>query len=244
VETSLRLQTTNSALYANTKYTAPDVEYHVGVGGIIAAPELRSKFYIRDHFLGSNRIVIDTSGFVGINTTSPSDRLHVAGDIRIGTGTNGCVKDSDGTVLTGSCSSDARFKKQITPFASVIERLTRLQPVHFYWRADEFPQKHFGSAQSHGLIAQEVEKVMPELVGEDESGYKVVNYSKLPLLMLQALKELKAENDSLQMQNAALKKRNAEQDARLKALEQKMQQITEESGKPRSAKASIPRSNK
>ena len=62
-----------------------------------------------------------------------------------------------------------------------------------------------------------VERVLPEMVGEDEQGYKTVDYSKLPLMMLQAIKELKAENDSLRQQNATI-------DARLKALEQEIKQ--------------------
>ncbi len=69
--------------------------------------------------------------------------------------------------------------------------------MYYYWRAAEFPLKHFGDAQAYGLVAQEVEQVLPELVSEDEQGYKQIDYSKLPLLLLQAVKELKAENDQL-----------------------------------------------
>jgi chaperonin cofactor prefoldin len=54
------------------------------------------------------------------------------------------------------------------------------------------------------LIAQDVEQVMPELVAADGDGYKAVDYSKLPLLTIQAVKELKAENDTLKAQVAAL----------------------------------------
>ena len=150
---------------------------------------------------------------VGIGTTTPVDRLHVRGDIRVGTGTTGCVKDADGTVLTGSCSSDARLKQAITAFPATLDRLVRLRPVHFLWRAKQYPDRAFGDKQSYGLIAQEVEEVMPELVAEDERGYKVVNYSKLPLMSVQAIKELKSENDDLkklllrqQSQMEALKK--------------------------------------
>ncbi|HET8677697.1 MAG TPA: tail fiber domain-containing protein, partial [Blastocatellia bacterium] len=134
---------------------------------------------------------------VGIGTTTPSDRLHVTGDIRVGTGTTGCVKDADGTVLTGSCSSDARLKQAITPFPATLDKLIKLRPVHFLWRAKQYPERAFGDRQSYGLIAQEVEEVMPELVTDDEHGYKVVNYSKLPLMSVQAIKELKSENDKL-----------------------------------------------
>ena len=69
--------------------------------------------------------------------------------------------------------------------------------------------------QLHDMVAQDVEQVLPELVVTNADGYKAVDYSKLPLMMLQAIKELKAENDSLRRHNAAM-------DARLKALEQRM----------------------
>ena len=143
--------------------------------------------------LGSNNGIVK----VGIGNSAPLDKLHVSGDIRIGTGTTGCVKDANGTVIAGTCSSDARLKRAIVPFAHLLDKLAQLQPVQFYWRADEFKERHFGTKPSFGLIAQEVEKVMPELVSEDEQGYKAVNYSKLPLLTLQAIKELKQENDTL-----------------------------------------------
>jgi hypothetical protein len=129
------------------------------------------------------------NGNVGIGTSSPSDKLHVAGDIRIGTGTTGCVKDADGTLIAGACSSDLRFKRNITPFPYLLDKLVRLQPVHFYWRENEFPERHFGAGQSYGLIAQDVEAVLPELVSTDEQGFKVVNYSKLSLMLLQAIRE-------------------------------------------------------
>lgn len=142
-------------------------------------------------------MIIQSTGNVGIGDSTPDDKLDVEGDIRVGTGTTGCVKDADGTVLTGSCSSDARLKREITSFPMLLDKVVMLRPVHFYWRQDEYKDKAFGAGQSFGLIAQEVEEVLPELVTQDEQGLKAVRYNKLPLLMLQAIKELKAENDSL-----------------------------------------------
>jgi hypothetical protein len=145
------------------------------------------------------------SGNVGIGTPvdvngipTATDRLQVFGDVRVGTsGTNGCVMNFAGTGLIGTCASDRRYKKGITPFGPALDRVAALQPVHFYWRADEFPDHHFGDSQAYGLIAQEVEQVLPELVVTHEDGYKAVDYSKLPLLTIQAVKELKTENDDL-----------------------------------------------
>ena len=143
-----------------------------------------------------------------------ADKLQVFGDIRVGTtGTNGCIKNFTGTGIVGTCSSDRRLKKDITPFGPVLNQLTALQPVHYFWRASDFPDRHFGNSQNYGLIAQDVEQVLPELVATDSDGYKAVDYSKLPLLTIQAVKELKAENDTL-------KERVAE-------LEQLKQRVTE-----------------
>jgi hypothetical protein len=140
-----------------------------------------------------------------------ADKLQVFGDVRVGTsGTNGCIKNFAGTGILGTCSSDRRLKKDITPFAPALDKVTALQPVHYYWRADEFPNRHFGNSQNYGLIAQDVEQVLPELVATDSDGYKAVDYSKLPLLTIQAVKELKAENDARKAESDA---RKAENDA-------------------------------
>jgi hypothetical protein len=125
-------------------------------------------------------------------TPTALDRLQVFGDVRVGTtGTNGCVKNFAGTGLTGTCSSDRRLKKDITPFGSVLDQVAALKPVHFYWRAAEFPDHHFGDSRAYGLVAQDVEQVLPELVVTGDDGFKQVDYSKLPLLTIQAVKELK-----------------------------------------------------
>lgn len=96
------------------------------------------------------------------------------------------------------------------PFGSVLGRLTALQPVHYHWRATEFPEQHFGDALASGLIAQDVEPVLPELVVTREDGYKAIDYGKLPLLTIQAVKELKTENDRLAERVAELERMVAE----------------------------------
>jgi hypothetical protein len=79
----------------------------------------------------------------------------------------------------------------------VLERVVQLQPVSYNWSREEYPQYHFGTSKAFGLIAQEVEKVFPEMVSVDKGGFKRVNYGELPYLMLQAIRDLKAENDDL-----------------------------------------------
>lgn len=152
----------------------------------------------------TTRVHIAPNGNLGIGTIIPANRLDVVGDIRIGTGVTGCVLDNDGTVIAGVCSSDARFKRDIAPFEPVLAKVARLRPVHFHWRQDEFPAKRFGARESYGLVAQDVEQVLPELVVTDADGYKAVNYGKLPLLAIQAIKELQDRNAALEARIAAL----------------------------------------
>jgi hypothetical protein len=146
-----------------------------------------------------NTLVLgDPNVNVAIGASAAATKLQVIGDIRVGSGgANGCLQGYNGTPLAGTCSSDERLKQNIQPFSAVLEKLVELQPVSYEWRAEEYPEYHFGPGRTSGLIAQDVEKLFPGMVAVDERGYKAVNYSQLPLLLLQALRELKAENDSL-----------------------------------------------
>jgi hypothetical protein len=161
------------------------------------------------------RMIVDHNGFVGINTVTPLDRLHVNGDIRTQTG---CLRDGSGAQIIGTCASDLRLKRGVTPAPAVLDRVRGLRPVHFYWRADEFPHRAFGPSRSYGLVADDVETVLPEIVSVDGEGFKRIDYGALPLLAIQAIGELKTENDRLAAQNADLAARIARIEAQLQRL--------------------------
>ncbi|HET7375511.1 MAG TPA: tail fiber domain-containing protein, partial [Anaerolineae bacterium] len=168
---------------------------------------------------GVNYMTVQPGGNIGLGTTSVPDKLTVNGDIRVGTAdSNGCVSNFGGTALIGQCSSDVRLKQNITAFPNVLDKVTALQPVYYNWRAAEYPAYQFdGSTRSYGVIAQDVEQVLPELVGSDAHGFKTVNYSEIPLLLLQALKDLRLEKDK---QLAAQQKQIDDLQARLANLDQ------------------------
>jgi len=154
---------------------------------------------------GVSQATANTS--VGIGMTAPLDRLHVNGEVRVGN----CVKNLAGTQIAGLCASDARFKHHITPFPAMLDRVVRLQPVRYFWRADDFPARGFGRAQTYGLVAQDVEQVMPELVQEQADGFKAVDYSQLPLALLQAIRELRNETQVLRHRIETLEQARAGQ---------------------------------
>ena len=62
-----------------------------------------------------------------------------------------------------------------------------MQGVRFEWRTEEFKDKHFEKGGQVGLIAQDVEKVIPEIVKTDSEGYKSVAYDKSTAVLIEAL---------------------------------------------------------
>jgi trimeric autotransporter adhesin len=191
----------------------------------------------------TDRVRIASDGKVGVGTTAPATTLQVVGDIRVGnSGTNGCVQGFGGAAIAGTCSSDERLKRNVRPFEPLIDRLAQLQPVYFNWRTEEFPDYHFGRQANSGLIAQQVEKIFPEMVATDQRGYKMVNYSELPSLTLQGLRELKAQNDELreQVEESHVRIAKLEQSAgakavRLEALEARDQKLASQTEQMRKA---------
>jgi hypothetical protein len=132
-------------------------------------------------------------GDLGIGTSSPDADLHVVGDI--------CYTGSIGTC------SDARYKKDINTLSGALEKVSRLRGVSFNWRRDEFPENDFSIREQVGLIAQEVEEVFPQSVSQTNDGYYNIDYTKLTPLLVEAIKELKTQNEKLKSVNEELIRR-------------------------------------
>ena len=81
-----------------------------------------------------------------------------------------------------------------------LDKLSKINGVTFEWKkTDEKMKKEVHSHEGHdvGVIAQEVEEVLPEVVSTRDNGYKAVNYEKIVPLLIEAIKDLKAEVDEL-----------------------------------------------
>ena len=97
-------------------------------------------------------------------------------------------------------TSDRRWKQNISPLESSLEKVSSLQGVTYEWKRDAFPEAGFEKGKHIGLVAQDVEKALPELVSEDEDGYKGVSYTKLTAVLVEAIKELKTQNERQQVE--------------------------------------------
>ncbi|OHD13687.1 MAG: hypothetical protein A2Y41_11610 [Spirochaetes bacterium GWB1_36_13] len=190
---------------------------HIGLGSGARGDQLSNKFYLLDYEKGI-RMVIDDNGNVGIGTTSPTEKLTVAGNIY-----------ASGTVTQ---ASDFRYKKNINPLENALEKVLSLHGVSFEWKREEYQEKHFTQGKNMGFIAQEAEKVVPEVVQTGKDGYKSMAYANLTALLVEAFKELNGkfektlrENEEMKQEINELKIQNQELLKRLTAYESKMKKI-------------------
>jgi hypothetical protein len=104
--------------------------------------------------------------------------------------------------ITAYYSSDERLKENILPIDNALGKLRQLKGVMFDWKDDVVAGKggedgYFVRKHDTGVIAQEVEAVLPEVVAERADGFKAVRYEKLAGLIIQAINELADQVDAL-----------------------------------------------
>lgn len=116
-------------------------------------------------------------------------------------------------------ASDARYKNSIRPVTAALDTISALRGVSYDWNRAEFPGKSFPDGRSLGFIAQEVEKVLPDVVHKDAEGYYSIAYTEVIPVLVEAAKELKAENTALREKLTALETRDRAREARLTRLE-------------------------
>jgi hypothetical protein len=126
-------------------------------------------------------------GNVGIGTNEPRAKLTVAGDIS-GSGTLRMNGD-----IIAYYSSDERLKDNLIPISSASYKITQIGGYEFDWNKES---KDY-TGHDVGIIAQEIEKVLPEVVITRQDGYKAVKYEKIIPLLVQGLKEQQEEINQL-----------------------------------------------
>ena len=92
-------------------------------------------------------------------------------------------------------TSDIRFKENIKPIINAVSKVNQISGVEFDWIEDI--DHHGNKGHDIGVIAQELEKVLPEVVTTRDSGYKAVKYDKIVTLLIQAIKEQQSEIQEL-----------------------------------------------
>jgi hypothetical protein len=139
------------------------------------------------------QIGVDTNDYYKINATTHDWYLDGVLDMRLeNDGDLHC--DGDVIAYSTTTASDIKLKENITPVENALDKVKQLTGVEFDWKKD--------GSRSAGVIAQDVEKVLPQAVktvtglNTDEE-HKVVNYDSLHALLIEAIKELSAEVETL-----------------------------------------------
>ena len=181
-------------------------------------------------------VITLSSGAVTVaGSLATSDKVAIAGSHGDATKelyVNGDVH-ATGTVTS---ASDARYKRDVRPIKSAMTIARAVNPVTFDFKVEKFPERRFPTARQSGVIAQELEMTLPDLVTVDDAGYKGVDYTRLGVYALAALKELDSDVDAeFEAQRGriatqaktivALEKRLAEMDEAIRTLSQAVVEV-------------------
>jgi len=138
---------------------------------------------------------ITSSGLLTVTGTGTSQfsshlQAHCLGIGTAPSGTTGEIRAAGD--ITAYYSSDKRLKDNITPISDAINKLNQIGGYEFDWNSDSSHSGH-----DVGVIAQEIEKVLPEVVTTRDNGYMAVRYEKIVALLIQAVKEQQLQIDEL-----------------------------------------------
>lgn len=182
---SVRITNTSDGNWNRIQFNKPSRMWSVG-------QDNSTGFIICDETAAVCRVMIDSSGSVGIGA-SPSYKLHVNGTA-YATGAAGAL-------------SDRRHKKNIVTISeSALDKIRQLRPVKFEWKA---PKDEGMQGLQYGFIAQEVEKILPEIVltQDDKDRTKGLKPTEFIPLLVKSVQILQSEqeNQALQLKNSNTK---------------------------------------
>ncbi len=186
---------------------------------------------------GSNNIAIGNSGAaaesntIRIGTVGTQTKAFIAGISGV-TSSGGAAVFVNGSGQLGTVTSSRRFKDNIETMDKASESLLSLRPVTFRYK----PEIDAKGIPQFGLIAEEVDKVNPDLVVRDEEGViQTVRYEQVNAMLLNEFLKEHARVKEMEARLAELEAKDKEREARLAKLEQSMQltpQVVSKSDEP------------
>ncbi len=154
----------------------------VYVGGF-GWSQASSRYFLYDGATNTNPLLIK-NGLIGIQREATTNALEVNGN---------ASKSTAGSWLG---NSDARLKINMQPIESSLEKLLQLKGITYTWNDDKTGYKRPEGVQ-YGFTAQNIQQVFPEMVTTDAQGYLQTAYGTYDPLIIEALRELKKENEEL-----------------------------------------------
>jgi len=164
-----------SSLYTTSGifWTGNGAAYSSGTGGGSGTPG-GANTYIQFNDAGS------FNGTSGLTFNKVSNLVSMSGNLTVTNTVTGLHFDN---------VSDISLKENIVTLENAIDTLQTLNPVSFTWKTD--------GTKSYGLIAQEVEKIMPDIVHMTDDNTKTVSYIQIIALLISAVKEQQQQIDEI-----------------------------------------------
>lgn len=132
------------------------------------------------------QMMLTTGGNLLLGTTTDNgERLYVSGSIR-----------ATGTI---TANSDINLKKNLAKIENALEKVEQINGYTYEFKEDD-------SKRHAGVIAQEIQEVLPEIVNKGNDGLLGVEYGNISALLIEAIKDLKSQNESLVARLEALEK--------------------------------------
>ena len=150
---------------------------------------------------GSSQVTLSsTTGYgtvINQNVLTTSNVQHAS--LGIGMAASGTAGRIDATNdVVAFSSSDIRFKENIKPIENAIDKIRKISGNTYDWK-EENKVEHGYEGNDVGVIAQEIEAVLPQLVQTRESGFKAVKYDKLVALLIEGIKEQQLQIEQLRI---------------------------------------------
>jgi hypothetical protein len=187
----------NAVIGGPTNFAADGDEARLNLGdGNNYVRAVRGTGVVLGAYEAADGLALTNGGNVGIGTTSPSYTLHV----------NGSAGKPGGGSWTDS--SDVRLKTNVRAISGALESVLAMRGVTYEWKD---PAGHGNLVGTQiGMLAQDVEKVFPQWVGEDPQGYKTLTFRGFEALTVEALRQQQKTIDDQQAVIADLQNRVAE----------------------------------
>ena len=198
---------TNTVSDTNTTYSAGT---GMSLSGTTFACTVTDTNTVTTNIAGTG---VSVSAGTGNSTISIGQAVATSSDVQfdsfgVGTaasGTTGQIRATND--ITAYYSSDIALKENINPISNALDKISQIGGYTFDW-TDKFIKENGGEddyfmrKKDTGIIAQEIEEILPEVVATRPNGTKAVKYDKLTPLLIQAIKELKTELDELKSSNS------------------------------------------
>jgi hypothetical protein len=146
--------------------------------------------YHRAQFSEAGLKMISSALGVNVNASSTNGRIDASNDI------------------IAYSTSDERLKENVKPIDNALSKILKIGGYEFDWKPlteEEKKTIHGNEGHDVGVLAQEIEKVLPEVVTQRDSGYKAVKYDKMVALLIEGMKEQQSQIEELKLEIKKLK---------------------------------------